>query len=118
MGLPEHFGQRLKELREQTGLTQQGLAEKAGLSQRAVSHWEQGLREPSWSMVLALCSALGVDCTTFTVVPAGKPGPRLRGRPPKGAPSVTPESGSASKTTKDMADKKKPTRGQGRNQNG
>src|SRR4051794_24532555 len=82
MGLPGQFGQRLRELREQVGLTQKGLAEKAGLSQKAVSHWEQGDREPSWSMVLSLCAALGVACTAFTQAPVDTE-PRGRGRPRK-----------------------------------
>jgi len=74
------FGARLKELREQGQLTQAQLAEKAGLSQRAVSHWEQGLREPSWSNVLALGQALGVDCLAFQQVAQIVTAPR-RGRP-------------------------------------
>jgi transcriptional regulator with XRE-family HTH domain len=86
---PKVFGARLKELRERTGQTQKALADRAGISQRAVSHWEQGLREPSWSNVLALAEALGVDCQAFQEPPAGQPEPR-RGRPPK--PDVTPKS--------------------------
>jgi transcriptional regulator with XRE-family HTH domain len=79
---PKLFGARLKELRERAGLTQKELADRAGVSQRAVSHWEQGLREPSWSNVLALAGALGVDCRAFQEAPAAVPEPR-RGRPPK-----------------------------------
>src|SRR5262249_43828272 len=58
--VPKEFGAKLKELRMAAGWTQAQLAEKANISQRAVSHWEQGLREPSWSNVLALADALGV----------------------------------------------------------
>ena len=35
------FGQRLHEQREAAGLSQQQLADKLGLSQRAYSHWER-----------------------------------------------------------------------------
>jgi transcriptional regulator with XRE-family HTH domain len=35
------FGQRLHELRETAGLTQQQVADKLGMSQRAYSHWER-----------------------------------------------------------------------------
>ena len=35
------FGQRLHALREAAGLTQQQLADKLGMSQRAYSHWER-----------------------------------------------------------------------------
>jgi len=59
------FSSKLKELRESKGLSQKQLAEIAGLSQRAVSHWEQGLRSPSWDAVLALADALGVSCEVF-----------------------------------------------------
>src|SRR5262245_27425572 len=78
----KQFGARLKELREGAGLTQTELADKAGLSQRAVSHWEQGLREPVLSNLVALSEALGVDCTAFLEAPAGRP-PAGPGRPRK-----------------------------------
>jgi transcriptional regulator with XRE-family HTH domain len=95
---PEQFAPRLKELREQAGLTQKALAEKAGLSQRAVSHWEQGLREPSWSNVLALATALGVDCLAFQQAPAAVSEPR-RGRPAKvEAPAPKKNTGRAKKS--------------------
>jgi transcriptional regulator with XRE-family HTH domain len=79
------FGARLRELREAAGLSQKALAERAGLSQGAIAHWEQGLREPSWSNVVALAEALGVDCRSF-LEPPGKAAKakRPRGRPRKG----------------------------------
>lgn len=61
------FAGRLKALREKKGLTQKALADIAGLSLKAVAHWEQGLREPSWGHVQALAAALGVDCRAFQV---------------------------------------------------
>jgi transcriptional regulator with XRE-family HTH domain len=79
---PKLFGARLKELREQAGLTQKALAEKAGISQRAVSHYEQGLHDPTWTSVLALATALGVDCLAFQQPPAVVPELK-RGRPKK-----------------------------------
>src|SRR5262249_28056166 len=82
----EHFGARLRELREAAGLTQQELASRAGVQWETISRWERGAREPSWSNVLALAGVLGVDCTTFNV-PAGEPRPppepQPRGRPRK-----------------------------------
>ena len=79
---PEAFAAKLKELREQAGLTQKQLAERAGVAQRTVSSLEQGLYEPVWSTALALAAALGVDCTAFTQEPADRPAPG-RGRPAK-----------------------------------
>lgn len=79
---PSRFGARLRELRQAAGLTQLALARKAGLSHHAICHWEQGLREPSWSSVLALAQALRVDIRVFQQRPRQIP-VCSRGRPPK-----------------------------------
>ena len=86
----EAFGGRLKELREQAGLTQQQLADRAGLSLRGVSQWERGVREPGWGSVLALADALGVNCLAFQQAPAPRPeaGP---GRPRKAEEPPAPK---------------------------
>ena len=59
------FASRLKALREQAGLSQGQLAERAGMNMFSIAKLEQGRREPSWATVLALAAALGVDCTAF-----------------------------------------------------
>jgi transcriptional regulator with XRE-family HTH domain len=76
------FAGRLRELREQAGLSRQELADKAGLSVYGIRDIEQGINQPSWPTVLSIAEALGVDCTVFTQPPAEResPGP---GRPPK-----------------------------------
>src|SRR5579872_1832895 len=51
---PVWFPERLKELRQEKGLTQKELAERAGVSPRAVAKWEQGDREPAWSFAIML----------------------------------------------------------------
>lgn len=76
------FGQRLRELRDAAGLTQKGLAEKAGVALRTVSSLEQGLYDATFPTVLALAAALGVDCTAFTQPPAERE-PAGPGRPRK-----------------------------------
>jgi transcriptional regulator with XRE-family HTH domain len=86
----EWFAGRLKELREQAGLTQRQLGEQAGVSERAVAQWERGVREPVWSNVIALCQALGVSCEAFTQEPAPREGAGP-GRPPKRAGGVPAE---------------------------
>lgn len=77
------FGARLKELREEAGLTQAQLAERAGLNGYTVSRSEQGERakqgEPggrvkvsvTWGTVVALCKALGVTPDAFWQAPQG-----------------------------------------------
>src|SRR5262245_48935669 len=85
----EAFGRRLRELREEAGLTQKQLAEKAGLSQRGIANWELGLREPLWSNAVALAAALGVEVGAF-LQPPGEPKEARVGRPPK-KPEAEPE---------------------------
>jgi transcriptional regulator with XRE-family HTH domain len=72
-GEPSGFGTTLKRLREEAGLSQGELAEKAGLNLWGVAKLEQGVREPTWNTVLVLAAALGVDCTAFAG-DDGKPG--------------------------------------------
>lgn len=78
----DFFPTRLRQLRMQAGLTQGEMAERSGVKRDAIARWEAGRREPSWSNVLALCAALGVDCTAFMEEPKEAP-PRPRGRPRK-----------------------------------
>lgn len=59
------FGERLKVLRSDAGLTQKQLAEKVGLHEMSVYRLEAGSREPNWSTVLLLAKALGKPCTAF-----------------------------------------------------
>jgi transcriptional regulator with XRE-family HTH domain len=84
------FGARLKELREQAGISQKELAARAGLGQRSISNWEQGMREPSWPNVVALSETLGVSCEAFLQSPTTQSEPR-RGRPRKGVAVTQPE---------------------------
>lgn len=77
------FAARLRELREQAGLSQKDLADKAGLSQAAVAHLEQGRNEPTWSSVLALADALGVPVEAFRQL-SSPTSRRGRGRPRQG----------------------------------
>jgi transcriptional regulator with XRE-family HTH domain len=86
----EWFAGRLRELREQAGLTQQQLAEKAGMAWRTITHLEGGDRKPTWETVLTLAGVLGVDCGEFAKEPAARP-ERRRGRPPKAAHVPAPE---------------------------
>jgi transcriptional regulator with XRE-family HTH domain len=60
------FGERLRELRQKAGLTQEQLAAQSGLSVWNIRNYEQSHREPYWSVVPRLAAALGVDCRAFT----------------------------------------------------
>jgi transcriptional regulator with XRE-family HTH domain len=76
------IGGRIREMREGRGWTREDLAKAAGVSARAIVQWERSEREPSWSNVLALAGAFGVECSAFTTPPAERE-PQGRGRPPK-----------------------------------
>src|SRR5437879_1591606 len=78
------FATRLKELREQAGLTQQELADRTGMNRFGIAKLEQGVRGPSWQTVKLLAEALGVDCTAFNQEPAPRETAH-RGRPRKDA---------------------------------
>ncbi len=77
---PVTLGELLREFRTAAGLTQGGLAEKAGLSEQAVSLLERGSRRrPRPSTVHALAEALGLDSDAeqrLTDAARGAPRPR------------------------------------------
>lgn len=55
------FGNYLCELREKKGLTQSQLGEKVGVSNKAISKWENGGAYPSSELMLPLARELGVS---------------------------------------------------------
>lgn len=52
---------KLRELRKQSGVTQEQLAFALGVSSRAVKYWEHGTRTPSVSSLLALAHYFNVS---------------------------------------------------------
>lgn len=63
---PDTFADRLKALRASTGLSQSQLAAAAGLSLGAITHLEQGLRQPGLQTAMALARGLGVGVCRLT----------------------------------------------------
>ena len=64
------FGQRVKKLREQRGLTQQQLADRAGLTNDTISNYERGRRtDPPVSVVYAVANALDVTVDDLLAPP-------------------------------------------------
>ena len=55
------LGEVLKDHRQQSGMTQEYVAEALNVSRQAVSKWETGAAEPSTSNLLALAKLYGVD---------------------------------------------------------
>ena len=54
------IGKFIAECRKKKSLTQVSLAEKLGITDRAVSKWERGLAMPDSSIMLELCNILGI----------------------------------------------------------
>lgn len=54
------FGTKLKELRQQAGMTQKQLADRLWLSKAAVSYYEQSLRYPSPEILVKLAGIFHV----------------------------------------------------------
>ena len=65
------FGKRLKELRQQKGLSQSELSRRTGIPQNTICRWEKGTTHPNWLAVLSLSRALGVTCEAFTSAEPG-----------------------------------------------
>jgi len=60
------FAERLRELRKRRGLSQRGLASKAGLHENYIARLERGEREnPSSATIEAIAAALGVGVNHF-----------------------------------------------------
>ena len=57
------IGQFIATRRKIVGLTQAQLAEKLGITDRAVSKWETGKSMPDSSVMLSLCELLGITVT-------------------------------------------------------
>jgi transcriptional regulator with XRE-family HTH domain len=55
------LGAAVKQLREQRGSTQEGLAYGAGITTGTLSQLERGISNPSWGTLKAITGALGVS---------------------------------------------------------
>ena len=55
------IGKFIADCRKEQGLTQAQLAEKIGISDRAVSKWETGRSMPDSSIMLEVCDAIGIN---------------------------------------------------------
>lgn len=84
---PQTFGQQLKRLREQAGLSQEELAERAGLTAKGISALERGERKhPYPNTIRALAEALALSDAArgewvALLSPRGAPPPAERGFP-------------------------------------
>lgn len=89
------FAERLRQLRDEAGLSEAKLAELSGVSFASVHEYGLGRRKPSLAAAVKLARALGVDCTAFAdcedvggpdLAPAKPPARgKLRRRPKSGS---------------------------------
>lgn len=61
----ENFGEKLKELRLEKGLTQKELAKELGNAQSAIFYWETNRQEPTISALKKLCKFFEVSADYF-----------------------------------------------------
>ena len=64
----EVFGQRFRELRQKSGITQRELAVASGLTEAYISNMENGFAVPSLTTILRLAVALDCKVTALTSV--------------------------------------------------
>ena len=57
----EKIGKFILEMRKEKNMTQQELATILGVTDRAISHWENGRRLPDYSLIRSLCAALDIS---------------------------------------------------------
>lgn len=78
------FGEKLQEVRKQSGMTQETFAEQLHVSRQAVSRWESGRGYPEIEKILYICHRYH---TTLDVLFADELPPSRRKRPRSSSPS-------------------------------
>ena len=53
------FAERLKDLREERGLTQYELSKQVNISHACINRWEKNLRVPNIDSIIILCKFFG-----------------------------------------------------------
>lgn len=61
----QRFAQALRELREQQGLSQEELADRAGLHRTYISQVERGLKSPSLRTLERIAAALNMSASSL-----------------------------------------------------
>jgi transcriptional regulator with XRE-family HTH domain len=64
----EAFGQVLRDLRTQQGLTQEALAHEAGTERSHISALERAEKGPTLATILSLAHALGISAGEFVAM--------------------------------------------------
>ena len=59
------IGEKIKELRLESGLSQLNLAKIIGVSQKAIDYWERNVNEPKASYIISLVKCFGITYDDF-----------------------------------------------------
>src|SRR3954453_17401662 len=71
---PAHFGEIIRRLRQEAGMSQAGLAGAAGVHHRQINRYESGEQQPALGVARRLAQALGVTLDEL----AGEPSDRVK----------------------------------------
>ena len=59
------IGEKIKELRQEKGLSQMQLSKLIGVSQKAVDYWERNVNEPKASYIIAIVRIFDITFDEF-----------------------------------------------------
>ena len=59
------LGTKINQYRQQSGLTQEQLAERMNVTRQTVSNWERGINEPDFAGLCRLAEVLGITLNDF-----------------------------------------------------
>lgn len=65
LSVEDAFGQTLRELRKENGLSQEELAHESGLDRTFISLLERGKRQPSLGTIISIASVLNLTASAF-----------------------------------------------------
>ncbi len=65
--LDNYFGEALKQVRTEKGLTQAGLAELCNLDVSYISMLERGVRQPSLEVIIVIAQGLKIDASELVI---------------------------------------------------
>jgi len=81
------FGQHLQRLRLKAGLSQAGLADRAGIPVKTIQNWEISRRSPRWiGMLLKLARGLAVSMEELAAAALETDGRRPPAKKPRARP--------------------------------
>lgn len=72
MNIQTAFGKKLREIRQEKGISQEDLAERAGLHRTYISSVERGERNVTLTTILKIAKAMGVEMAALLPKIEGK----------------------------------------------